>query len=350
MTDAGVRGLCVSVDDLGKENERLGQCKKIQKLLISYTKIGHTGLQLALENLPTLKVFECCSSVQVLFQMHQTAYEHQLPGIPKYSLIDLHCTNDSLCSPYISGSLGLAVSLCSLVMKVRIVTQEGMTDNDLLGLLALERLRELSIGGGEECHITFDGGVAPILVNLGSALTSLTLAELPCVNIRSVIEFCPNLRLLFLVMNHSYATTWPEEEKNPFSSKTVKKESVLMKLESLHLVCVAHLWVSSIIPSENLLPLLSSPTLIHMYIKDCVTLTDEIFQGAASLHHFQNLEHLELEQCNSVTFKGIDLLMSDNNPLKVIKLWECRSLTRKNVDDWKKKASKKKWRVSLDWS
>lgn len=342
--------MCVSVDDLGKENQRLGQCKLVHKLMISYTKVTQKGIQMALENLHSLKVFECCSSVQVLHQMHQTAFEHQLPGIPKYSLIDLHCTNEFLCSPYTSGSLALAVSLCSSVMKVRIVTQEGLTDIDLLGLLALESLRELSIGGGEECQITFDGGVAPVLEALGSSLTSLTLAELPCVNIRSVTEFCPNLRFLFLVMNHTYTTTWPEEERKPFSPKSVKMEPILKKLESLHLVCVAHLWSTSVIPSESLPSLLSSPTLMHLYVKDCLTLTDEVLQKAATHHHFQNLEHLELEQCNSVTKQGIDLLMNESNPLKVIKLWECRSLTRKNVDDWKKKAAKKKWHVSLDWS
>lgn len=349
MTNAGIQGLCVSLDDLGKENDRLGQCKSIHKLLIGYTKVTQKGIQLALENLPQLKVLECCSSVQVLGEMHQTAFDHKLPDIPKYSLIDLHCTDETLCSPYRRGSLGLAISLCSSVLKVRIVTQEGLTDIDLLGLLALERLRELSIGVGEVCQITFEGGIAPVLQALGSSLDSLTLAELPCVNIRTVTEFCSNLRFLFLVMNHSYTVAWPEEEQKPFSPKQVKTDPILKKLESFHLVCVSHLWASSTIPSENLPSLISSQALIHLYVKDCSTLTDDVLQKASNPHRFQNLEHLELEQCNNVTKQGIDMFMKESNPLKVIKLWECRSLTRQNVELWKKQAIKKKWSVSIEW-
>jgi hypothetical protein len=92
----------------------------------------------------------------------------------------------------------------------------------------------------------------------------------------------------------------------------------------LHLVCVSHLWSTSVIPSESFPSLLSSPELVHLYVEDCVTLTDEILQKAALLHQFRNLEHLELEQCNSFTKQGIDSLMNKNNPLKVIKLWKCR--------------------------
>jgi hypothetical protein len=153
-----------------------------------------------------------------------------------FALIDLHCDNESFNTPYRSGSLGLAASLCSSVIKVRIVTQEGLSDIDLLDLLSLENLRKLSIEGGEECKITFDGGVAPILEGLGISLTSQTLAELPCVNIRAITKYCPNLRFLFLVMNHSYSLIWPEEERKPFTSKPIKEDPVLKKLESLHLV------------------------------------------------------------------------------------------------------------------
>jgi len=148
-------------------------------------------------------------------------------------------------------------------------------------------------------------------------------------------------------MNHSYSLAWPEDERKPFTSKPIKVDPVLKKLESLHLVCVSHFWSTSVIPSESFPSLLSSPELVHLYIKDCVTLTDVILQKATLLHQFRNLE---LEQCNSVTKKGIDSLMNENNPLKVVKLWECRSLTRKNVSDWNKLSKKKKWKVLVEWS
>lgn len=333
----------------GKESDRLGQCKSINKLRITYTRVTTQGVQMALENLPLLKVFDCCSSVQVLASMHRTAFDHRLPGIPKYALIDLHCTNES--TSYETGSLAVAVSTCPSAIKARIVTQDGLTDDDLLALLDAKNLRELSISGGEACHITFDGSIMPVLQAVGSSLESLTLAELPGVNIRAIVEFCPNLRFLHLVMNQSYETAWPEEERKPFTSRRqTKGPPALMKLESIHLVCVSHLCPASVIPSENLPMLLSSPALVLIYIKDCRTLTDEVFRKAIEAHRFPHLEHLELEQCNGVTKQAIDLLMTGDNPLKAIKLWECSGITRQNVADWQKRANQKKWGLTMDWS
>lgn len=334
----------------GKESDRLGQCKSINKLSISYTKVTERGIRQALENLPCLKVFDCCSTVQTLNEMHRTAFDYRLPDIPKYTLIDLHCTEDSLLTQnYETGSLALAVALCPSVIKVRITAQEGMSDDDLLALLDLVNLRELSIGGSDASTITFDGGIVPILQAVGSSLESLTLAELSGVNIRAVVEFCPNLRFLHLIMNRSYSTIWPEEEKQPLRPKIVKPLPTMKKLESVHLVCVSHMWPSSVIPSENLPMLLSSPELTYIYIKDCDTLTDGLLENAVKLHQFRNLKHLELEQCKSLTKRGIDLLMTADNPIKEIKLWECAMLTRQHVADWKKKALENKWALSMDW-
>lgn len=224
-----------------------------------------------------------------------------------------------------------------------------MTDDDLLSMLDIANLHELSIGAGEVCTVTFEGGIAPVLQAVGKSLECLTLAELSGVNIRAIAEFCPNLRSLHLVMNRSYSTDWPEEERKLLSPKIIKPPPTLKKLESLHLVCVSHLWSSSVIPAENLPMLLSSPALRHIYIKDCGTLTDAVLTKCIESHRFRHLDHLELEQCNNVSKRVIDLLMNTDNPLRVIKLWECSQLSRQNVTDWQKKAQQKKWHLSLDW-
>ena len=57
VTDNGIRGLCVSVDDLGEANPGHGQCKSIHTLDIYGTKVTIKGVQLALENLSDLKDF-----------------------------------------------------------------------------------------------------------------------------------------------------------------------------------------------------------------------------------------------------------------------------------------------------
>lgn len=65
MTDAGVRGLCVSVDDLGNASQRLGQCKSVVKLDVAFTQVTERGVEMALDNLKFLTEFECTNSVQV---------------------------------------------------------------------------------------------------------------------------------------------------------------------------------------------------------------------------------------------------------------------------------------------
>ena len=39
VTDDGIRGLCVAGDDMGRPSDRLGLCKSIPKLNISFTKV-----------------------------------------------------------------------------------------------------------------------------------------------------------------------------------------------------------------------------------------------------------------------------------------------------------------------
>ena len=130
------------------------------------------------------------------------AWENNLPDISRYSLVDLYCLES--CLPYQSGSLGVAVSLCSSVIKVSIVNQDGLTDSDLLALLSLRHLHEFSVGAGEVCRVSFKNGVWLILQTHGPSLRLLTIAELAVVNIRAIVEFCQDLQSLHLAMNGSF--------------------------------------------------------------------------------------------------------------------------------------------------
>lgn len=341
VTDDGIRGLCVSKDDLGRPSSRLGQCKLIVKLVINYTKISSLGIQCALENLQGLKVLDCCSSVQVLAEMHQDAYQNQLPDIPQYQLIDLHCTNDSFTElPYRSGSLAAAVSLCSQLLKLNIVTLEGLTDGDLSALTGLGKLREFTIGASEVCQVSFPGGILPLLQSFGNSLQRLTIAEFPKVNVRAITEYCPNLRSIELLMNADYDSHWVEEKRKPPTVPGLKQ------LETLQIV--GH--EDDSVPEKHLLLLLSSPCLVHIYLKDCSTLVDDNFRKAFAVHQFANLQHLELEQCHCLNPQSIDPLLNSSNPLKKLLLWQCRLLTRQTVTNWSRKTLKKKWKVSVEWT
>lgn len=339
----------MAVDDLGRSSDRLGQCKSLTKLNISFTQVTDRGIRMALENLPNLKVFDCCSSVQVLSEMHRTAWENNLPDVGRYSLIDLYCLESFV--PYQSGSLAVAVSLCCSVIKVSLVTQEGLTDCDLLALLSLRHLQEFSLSAGEVCRVSFNNGVWPVLQAHGQSLRILTIAELPGVNIRAITEFCPQLQSLHLVMNPSFDQFWPQEPKQLLKgSQPVKQPAQLNRLESLHLVCQLHVEESTNVPADQLTNLLSSAALSRVYIRECCSLTDDVLRAAFQRHRMPNLSHFELHQCNRLTDQAVQLLLTSGNPLSKLHLWQCQLLTRKHAAHWKSQAAKNKWQLSVEWS
>jgi hypothetical protein len=48
-----------------------------------------------------------------------------------------------------------------------------------------------------------------------------------------------------------------------------------------------------------------------------------------------------------VTEKGIELFMTESNPLTEINLNCCKKLTKKDVENWQNKAAEKNWKLSV---
>lgn len=323
---------------------------------MNYTQVTSEGIRAALENMPHLTVLECPNTVQVLADMHQFAVDNMLPDVPKYPLVNLSCTEEAffLSQPlYQIGSLPTAVHVCPYVLKVEIVTLAGLCDSDLISLTLLERMQELIVAAGEVCAITFDAGILPILQIRGAGLKSLTLAELEGVCAASVAEYCPNLTTLHLVMNRSFIVRTPpaaDAAPSPLRKKARAPLAQLNKLESLHLVCVTHMLPSSDIPAQHLPSLLSSQSLVHIYIKECHTLNDNVFRALHAKNNLPLLEHFEIEQCDNLGKATIDLLVASCIQLRILKMWQCKLLTRQNAIDLQKKAAKNRWLLSVDWN
>lgn len=70
-----------------------------------------------------------------------------------------------------------------------------------------------------------------------------------------------------------------------------------------------------------------------------------MLQKAAKLNNFLNLRSLELTRCNAVSKDGIDVLMTDNNSLKLLDLFSCENVTEENVLDWNKQGFQKNWNL-----
>jgi hypothetical protein len=118
-----------------------------------------------------------------------------------------------------------------------------------------------------ETEITFDGGVAPLLEAFGKSLETLSLEYFDSAPISTIAEFCPNLTWLHI--NNVTGSLDNERDLGCI------KEKVPMFKDLKFLFC------HDDIQPDILLLLLSSPSLQHISISDCDTLSDEVLQKAA---------------------------------------------------------------------
>jgi hypothetical protein len=61
------------------------------------------------------------------------------------------------------------------------------------------------------------------------------------------------------------------------------------------------------------------------------------------------LKHLKLAHCGSLTKKGIDFLMNENNSINSMELEidENSLITTENLNEWKEKSKQKNWQLNL---
>ena len=340
VTDDGIKGLCSDEYGLESEMKKMGQCKFLHTLKMKETKVTKTGVKLALEHLPELRTFEFPRSVQILAELRRVTLERG--DFKTYPFTEFDCDEfeddyyDNRVS-YESGSLRLAANICPNVNEVQIKLQLGVTDIELKGLLELKTLRELNISGDfsqENCQITFDGGLLPLLKAFGSFLQQLTLYKLDiCLNIRYIAAYCPNLEDLTLDDNSRYS----------LEDGSLYKEAKLKKLKKLVVSCN----VEANFSSKMLALLLSSPELKSLAFFHCDVLTDAVLEKSSLFHEFRNLERLHLYSCNFVTKKGIDIILNEVNPLRKLFVRECDLISIRKCERWKNKARKENLDIEI---
>lgn len=122
----------------------------------------------------------------------------------------------------------------------------------------------------------------------------------------------------------------------------------MMQLEKLDLSPKKH--PSLRIPPKDILSLFSIPSLKKISCWYCITITDEILKQAARIHHFKNLESLELAVCASVSKNGIDVLMDDRNAIKQIELNHCAKITDSDVTNLRQRAASNNWDLKIHYA
>ena len=237
-----------------------------------------------------------------------------------------------------------------LLNKVNLYFLRELTDKDLFGLLNIEKLSEFSC---EYCFkITFERGIVLLLKVFGHSLTSLSLVELslsryrkaPSINIRTIVQYCPQLEILELGDNGDFVVAPLEEERQIRDFRYLKK---------LHICCRSeYFFVSKYesgydISREALDMLLTSPVLESLILEYCRPFDDDMILKVGD--KFCNLEKLEFFGSHAVTRQGIELLMNENNCLKKIRIFDCDLVTEEDAKKLEKFVKDKKWDVEWNW-
>ena len=333
MTDTGIVALCGgSTDEEDKRRQgNIGQCKAIQKLLIVSTQITKIGVEVALRNLPELKILESEYVLQALTEMHRIPRPAS-----KYELTAFSHGNYSTIIPV---SLILAVSVCPLITKVVLIIHpsDRFNEEELHALIALESLCELNITC-TSFRFSFAGGIAPVLKAHENTLHTVKLAGFE-VDLGLLIELCPNVRDLSLDCSF---TSMRQNEVSP-KSKRAKTDLVLSRLEQLVIV-----GKNVTVSSENLLFLLSTaPALTFLKIAHCHSLNDKVLGQIIESNLFPCLRKFYLRWCKSVTKNGIDLFMNERNVIEEMDFSYCDLITIDNVEEWENNANRNNWNLSV---
>lgn len=292
VSEDGMRGLCV-----------IGKCKLIHTLLLDeMNEVAEEVIQIAIENLPVLKIFHHCWTVRVLANLHRKALGKKPYIIPKFALssLDVHKFDNQYAT---TEDCKLAVAVCPFITKVSVRYHcFHLMDDDFLFLHHIKSLTNLHMRAayGIEYHTV---GLAPLFKLVGNSLTFLGLRSFCKVDVCDIIEFCPNLRSLSLVCIHT--PDWTRHQP-----RTIKNIS-LKKLEMLHLGGRSPIAsFESVLLPEILSVLLSSPSLLYIDISYCDFLTDDVLTRAADLHQFPILEQIQIQSCFFATQKGFEAMIN----------------------------------------
>jgi hypothetical protein len=103
----------------------------------------------------------------------------------------------------------------------------------------------------------------------------------------------------------------------------------------------------SCVKLEKISALISFSSLKSILLQGCCVLTDDILLKVANCHLFKNLESFKIFGCQSVSKKGIDVLMKEGNSLKELEVRSCGRVMLRHVASWVRKAYLKNWDLSI---
>lgn len=338
LTDLGLLSLVLPQDASGHPDPRCGQ------LAGRLVRLQLTGSQ----NLSSAAVAQllggCVRTMRVL-EFRDTARVVQTlvtgrTADTRPQLRSLHAGEESQ-----SETLAVAVAACPHVEHVYLVTAEHNSVECVLALLDLSYLRELhvredpSLAGGRD-HPRLCSVLGPVVARHGATLVSLNLAEVRGVEVAALCASCPSLVHLALLWNKSYVSSEADITREWFPKlQTVDLAYIDSEMDNLVEV-----------PTNNLLQILRSPLLKSVKICASMNLSDQCIENVLAINPLINLEFLELNKCHEVSFDILESLLDTENRISHVRLLKCEQISRRDIENYKRKVKKWKWNIVIDWT
>ena len=247
----------------------------------------------------------------------------------------------------------LAAAICKNLLIADIYIEYGyaMSNQDIVNISSLSNLHleGISFDYGvfrAQNRTTYTAislqnyfnGIGHLLTQFGRGLKKLEICDTLNVNMTTVLSCCPNVSTLILNANSYQVSNIPHsaiplQQLETFSFKSLRKPP-----HETHYL----------LPGNVILFILSSPTLNHLCINICATLTDSILETAFERTKFRNLKSFHTAFCDSITNSGLDLLRSDVNAISVFSVEQCRSVDHERLSkEWATSKREKNWNVEI---
>ena len=250
--------------------------------------------------------------------------------------------------PYEKGDLQAAIQMCPFLVDLTIIDSLGSHDTedqsifdlDLAALIEFElpHLRHLTFKF--LLYTSFSRVILPILQKFGPSLESLHLECLQEIQVGEIIRCCPNLRSLALIACRCIPSN--------FSGSTR-----LEHLKHLRMCAMENFYPNADTPrvlshsAVDLIVLLSNESLVTIAFFNVVAFVDQVFEKAALLHGFPNLQEIKLELCGSFTKNTINRLLALKNPLKKVTIGNCERIHDQHIEVWRRMAILNNWDLEV---
>ncbi|KAL5021394.1 hypothetical protein ScPMuIL_000549 [Solemya velum] len=326
VSDKGAAGFCDKW-----QQKSTAKLSKLKKFDISGTKISVRGACQILLTFTNLEVFNFADVCAVLDSL-SSGYSEQRLSIQSLSSSCIKCMDLS------AKAVEISCRMCPFVTQIHLFA--GVDDGKIASLNSLKHLRVLEIANVDREHVTFETGILPLIMDIGSQLLKVSLYEINNIDLVLIGNFCCNLKSFSCVLSQFNEVVFTSTHEMP-------NRAAFHELRELNFVLSSEI---GDLPQDKLKLILENGKLLKdVSLLNIQSLTSELLQYVTQKHKFQELMTLTLESCNQITDSGIWDLVSSNNCLKNLVLKDCFQITRQDFEKYQYFTQDNNFDLDITW-